>query len=472
MRGTAWIGRLVVVGVLGTGLPLVASAPALAAKPPTTVSIADATLIEGDASAANMSFRISASGARYSGSLTVQYATADGTATAGADYTATSGTASLPSNGCRCVNVQVPVLGDVVTEGSETFVVDLSNPSKGTIADGQAAGTIYDNEGSPGLVALDGAANETAATVDVPVSLTGPSASIVTVAYATVDGTAAAGLDYVTAGGVLTFAPGETVKTVPVAIVPDVFDEDDESFQLVLSAPVNAAIVDGTGVGTILDDDDAPAAWIDDVSVTEGDAATTALTFTVSLEYVHVADVTVDFATVDDTATAGVDYQVASGTLTIPAGNASATLDVTLNGDTEYEGDETFTVALSNPVDLGLADDLAVGTILNDDDAPTALTAKAVKKATKVKVTGRLEIAGVSLPLTVSLEKKKRTSWLPVASKNVVVGALGDADVDGLADAKYVAGFKRPARGTYRFVVSFLGATGFDPCSKTVSFKV
>lgn len=472
MRENTWIMKLLVVAVVGAGFPLLAAAPALAAKPATAVSIADSSVIEGNTGSANMSFRISASGAKYSGNLTVQYATADGTATAGADYTATSGTATLPSNGCRCTNVTVPVLGDGLAEGTETFVVNLSNPSKGTIARGQATGTIFDDEGTPSLVTFDADVLESAGSVAMPVSLTGASASTVTVSYATADVTATAGLDYVAAAGVLTFAPGETTKNVSVTIVSDVFDEDDEGFQLVLSASVNATILDGTGVGTISDDDDAPAAWIDDVSVSEGDAGTTGVTFTVTLEYGPVGAVSVDYATVDGTAAAGSDYQPASGTLTIPAGATSGSLTVDVLGDAEYEGDETFSVSLSNPLDLGIADDTALATIVNDDDAPTALTAKAVKRATKVKVSGRLELAADGLAVSVSLERKKRTSWLPLGAKTVAVTGLGDADLDGLADAKYVASFARPSRGTYRFVVTFAGTTGFAPCSRVVSFKL
>jgi hypothetical protein len=465
--------KTLLVALLSVSLPLGLGGTARAARPPTTVSIADASVIELDEGSQNaISFRISASGAKFSGSLTVSYATADGTATAGSDYAAASGTATLPSTGCRCANVPVTILGDGTAETTETFVVNISNPSKGTIADGQAVGTIYDNEGTPGLVALDADVNESDGSVSLGVSLTGPSAQLITVAYATSDVTAAAGQDYTPATGALAFAPGETSKSVLVAVLPDVFDEDDETFQLDLSSAVNASILDGTAVATILDDDEVPALSIDDVEVDEGDAGTTPVTFTVTSEYAPVVDVTVDFAVLDGTAAAGSDYVAGSGTLTIPSDEDSVTVSVDVVGDADHEADETFSVVLSNPVESAIADDTGTGTILNDDMALTALTGKAAKRRSAVKAVGRLELAQAGLTVDVTLQKKKGSRWVALSTKTVTVKGVGDKDADGLTDAGYVASFPRPARGSYRFVVKFLGTNDFLSCSKTVSFKL
>jgi hypothetical protein len=128
---------MVVVGLI----PLVTATPALAARQK-TIRINDASVIEGDAGQKNMTFTISWTGAKGGAAPTVHYATADrgtgvGYATVGADYTATSGTASMTNNGCRCATVDVAIRGDLINEGTETFLVKLSSPVGGTIARAQ-----------------------------------------------------------------------------------------------------------------------------------------------------------------------------------------------------------------------------------------------------------------------------------------------------------------------------------------------
>ena len=109
---------MVVVGLI----PLLTATPALAARQK-TIRINDASVVEGDAGQKNMTFTISWTGAKGGAAPSVNYATANVTATSAADYTATSGTASLANNGCRCATVNVPILGDTTTEGTETFTV-------------------------------------------------------------------------------------------------------------------------------------------------------------------------------------------------------------------------------------------------------------------------------------------------------------------------------------------------------------
>ncbi len=112
-----------------------------------TVSIGDATVTEGNTGSVNAVFTVSLSGTS-SQTVTVQYATANGTATAGSDYTATSGTLTF-TPGQLTQTVSVPVLGDTVLEPTETFAVNLSNPTNATIGDGQGVGTIIDNDAPP-----------------------------------------------------------------------------------------------------------------------------------------------------------------------------------------------------------------------------------------------------------------------------------------------------------------------------------
>jgi hypothetical protein len=205
------------------------------------------------------------------------------------------------------------------------------------------------------------------------VSLSNPSSQTITVNYATADGTATtADNDYSSTSGTLTFAPNETSKTISVSVNGDTKFEPNETFSVNLSLPVNATISRGQGLETITNDDALPAISINDVSQNEGDSGATLFTFTVSLSNPSSQMITVSYATADGTATtADNDYSATSGTLTFAANETSKTISVSVNGDTKFEPNETFTVNLSSPVNAVIADGQGLGTIINDDAAPT-----------------------------------------------------------------------------------------------------
>ena len=173
----------------------------------------------------------------------------------------------------------------------------------------------------------------------------------------------------------VTFAPGVTSRTVKVTTVADVIDEDDETFSLVLGAPVNATIEDGVGVGTIVDNDTSGLS-VQDLSVTEGHGGSVPATFIVSLSTPSAHEITVSFATVpvSGSALAGVDYVAQSGSLTFPAGSTAAhTVAVDVLGDTIDEANEAFSLQLSSPVHATLTRALARATITDDDDPPSVV---------------------------------------------------------------------------------------------------
>ncbi|MGD8872322.1 MAG: Calx-beta domain-containing protein, partial [Gemmatimonadota bacterium] len=213
--------------------------------------------------------------------------------------------------------------------------------------------------------------NSGSANLTFAVTLSVPSTQTVTVDYTLGGGTATAGTDYTATPGTVTFTPGDTSEPIDVPILGDAVDELNETFNVTLSSPSNAAISDGLGVGTITDDDDPPTISIGDVSVTETDAGTPTATFTVSLSGPSSFQVQVNYATGGGNATAGTDYQSASGAVTFTAGDTSEPIDVTVNGDTTDEIDETFNVTLSSPSNGTIADGTGVGTITDDDDPPT-----------------------------------------------------------------------------------------------------
>ncbi|MDO9713754.1 Calx-beta domain-containing protein [Paracraurococcus lichenis] len=204
------------------------------------------------------------------------------------------------------------------------------------------------------------------------------SATPVTLDFATQDGTAKGGLDYLAASGSVTFAAGETRKTVQVAVLGDKDVEPNEAFSLALSKVSGAILPKANAVATILNDDAAPvvlpSASVADVSTSEGNTGQKLATFTVTLSSAASGPVSLAYTTRDGTAVAGSDYVATSGTITFAAGETSKTISVALLGDQVVEPDETFTLALSNATGATITRGVATGTIQNDDVAvpPTA----------------------------------------------------------------------------------------------------
>jgi hypothetical protein len=170
----------------------------------------------------------------------------------------------------------------------------------------------------------------------------------VTVDYATSDGTAKAGSDYVSASGTLTFTPGVTIQTFSVAIINDPFDEDNETAILTLSS-AHGATLDGANPATltILDNDDPPTVDFGSAaySITENEGT---LTMNVTLDSPSGRTITVTYTTSDGTATAGEDYVAISGTLVFTPGITNQTITITIISDELDENDETIIVTLSD----------------------------------------------------------------------------------------------------------------------------
>jgi hypothetical protein len=337
------------------------------------ITINDVSVTEGNTGTVNATFTVTLS-AVSGNTVTVNYATGDGTAFAPADYQSTSGQITF-NPGDLTKTITVLVNGDTLDEPIETFFIDLSGATNGTLIDNQGQGTIIDNDPSPSLSINDvsvaeGDAGTTPATFTV--TLSAASGRTVTVHYSTADNTAEAGSDFQATSGTLTFNPGDTSRTVSVPINGDTTFEPNETFLVNLTTPTNASIAGAQAVGTIINDDAAPPIpklTIDDVNIVEGNSGNSVATFTVTLSPVSNQIVTVDFKTANGTATdAGSDYQPLSSTLTFNPGETSRSITVRINGDTLVEPDETFFVNLSNPTGgAEISDNQGVATIRNDD---------------------------------------------------------------------------------------------------------
>ena len=293
------------------------------------------------------------------------------------DYTSVSGTLTFaPGELTKTINV--PVLGDVVTESNETFFVNLSSPTNATLADGQGQGTITNDDGAVlptlsinNVTVTEGNAGTTNA--GFTVTLSAASASTVTVTAQTANSTATAPGDYTATGPtVLTFNPGDLTKTFSVPVVGDLLDEVNETYFVNLTSPTNATISDNQGIGTITDDDAQPTLSINNVAVTEGNAGPVVVGFTVTLSAASGQTVTVSAATANNTAAAPGDYTaVGATTLTFNPGVTTQTFNVNAQGDSLDETNETFFVNLSAATNAGISDNQGLGTINDDDAQPT-----------------------------------------------------------------------------------------------------
>ncbi|WP_430523523.1 putative Ig domain-containing protein [Xanthomonas arboricola] len=223
-----------------------------------TLSINNVSVNEGNAGTTNATFTVSLSQPAGTGGVSFDIATADGTATAGVDYVASSLTGQTIPAGSSSATFTVLVNGDTLSEPNETFFVNVSNVTGASVGDGQGQGTIVNDDALPALSIDDVSVNEGnsgTTTATFTVSLSAASGQTVSVNYITADGTATAGSDYSARSGTLTFAPGVTAQGVAITVNGDTAVEPNETFSVGLSGASNASIARATGTGTIVNDD-------------------------------------------------------------------------------------------------------------------------------------------------------------------------------------------------------------------------
>ena len=311
----------------------------------------------------------------------------DGSAQSGSDYSLRSDIVTILAGETSAL-AQITLVDDALPEETETLTVSIANPSNATLGQSVAQGRIEDNDeaqddgddegggdgggGEPLTLQIDGAQITEGQIGETKMlrfraALNRASAAAVSASFATRDGTATAGSDYQAQSGTLSFAPGQTEQFIAVALVGDETVEPDETLTVTLSAPVGATLTAASAMGTVQNDDVARSFSVDDAAASENASP---LRFTVRLSQVSGLARTVRFATSNGTAMAGSDYTATSGTLTVPAGQVSATVDVTLLDDSAVEPTETLTLQLTANDDTLIADGSGSGTILDNDSAP------------------------------------------------------------------------------------------------------
>ncbi|HEX8774401.1 MAG TPA: Calx-beta domain-containing protein [Pyrinomonadaceae bacterium] len=352
--------------------------------PPTpSLSINDATVTEGNAGTTNATFTVTLSAASTQ-AVTVKYDTANGTATAGSDYQAATGTLTF-NPGQTTQTINVAVTGDTAPEANETFAVNLSQPTNATISDGQGLGTITNDDQPPAntqpslsindVTVQEGSSGTTNAIFTV--TLSAVSSQTVSVNFTTADIDATAGVDYQSRSGTLTFAPGETSKTVTVLVNGDLQIENNETFYVNLSGEVNATIARGQGTGTINNDDPTKVQFDNTTYTVAEDAGR--FTITVTRTDASV-DATVRYSTSDtaglnncdvfnNVASQRCDYEITVGTLRFAAGQTSRTITIPVIDDVYAEGNESFTLTLSSPSGVSLGTNTTATLTITDNDA-------------------------------------------------------------------------------------------------------
>ena len=410
------------------------------------------------------------------GGVLVDFATADGTARAGHNYVATSGTLTFDSTNTS-KTFSIPIVGDSLIEGDNTVLLSLSNVRSSTGFAGagvpvlgaikNAVLTIKDAQKGLQFGASNYSVSETTAMATVNVVRTGPLTDTATVRYSTSDGTAVTGVNYVATSGVLTFAPSIATMSFPVKILPDKVVAGPKTVLLALSGANSSAapaVAIGPRASAVLTIGDADAGGIIKFAAATfsvNEAAGSAV-ITVTRTGGMAGAVTVDYATADlpcaispcpGIAESSEDYEPRAGTLTFAPGETMKTFPVPIVADSVFEGNETFLVNLSNVqggATLG-SPSQAVVTIVDDDQGgavqlsaaaytvnePTSGNASARITVTR---TGTADAASV-LFLTGAGTAIPSVNYVPVAStlvfdagvmsKDVLITVIGDNNATG-----------------------------------------
>ena len=302
--------------------------------------------------------------------VTVAYASGLGSATAGQDYTAASGTLTF-TPGVTAQPISLTVLHDSLDEADETVPIVLSAPGNAGLGDPMTATvTLLDDDAAPSVSFASSfyTATENAGTASITTTLSAVSGLTVTVIYSTSSQSALAGADYTAISATLTIPPGQLTGAFAITLTDDPVNELTETLGLSLVAPTNATLgTPNTATLTILDDDALSTVQFHSANYAR-DETPGAAGITVTLSSPAPLTVTVRYTASNGTATGGTDYLAVTGILTFTPGMTTTLFNVTIISDTVDEADETVLLVLGQPVNavLGVPAS-AVLTILDDD---------------------------------------------------------------------------------------------------------
>ncbi|NNE70026.1 MAG: S8 family serine peptidase, partial [Rhodothermales bacterium] len=344
--------------------------------------------------------------------ISLNYQTVDGTAEAGRDYTAKSGTVTIPA-GSTTWTLFVPISAETVYEaGPENFTMQFSGEQNVNLLSSAAVVTIEDNDPVPSITAKNGSIGEGSGSGNATISLSNPSQFPISFDYGTSSGTASSH-DYTDVAGSLTIQPYSSSAQVSIPVAEDPMPEPSETLTMAVTNPQGATIADASGTISITDNE--PSIRIHNKSVDERDGT---MSIRVSLSHASPYEITATYASSDGTA--GTDrYDAISGALTFPAGTTERFLTTNVYDNAVPDSDRHFTVALGNVTHAHVGDANATATI--KDDEPHVSIADAAAS----------EAAG-SMSFTVSLSRT------PVYAVSVDYASL---DATAFAGDDYQAAF-------------------------------
>jgi hypothetical protein len=336
--------------------------------PTVTVTATDATASEtaGDTG----TFTITRTGSTAA-ALTVSYAMS-GTATNGTDYNSLSGSVTIAAGSATATVVVTPI-DDVLVEGNETAILTISANAAYTVGSPSSATvTIADNDSLPTVTvtATDATASETAGdTGTFTITRTGSTTAALTVSYA-MSGTATNGTDYNSLSGSVTIAAGSATATVTVTPIDDVLAEGNETAILTISANAAYTVGSPSSATVTITDNDVPTVTVAATDAAASETGPDTGTYTITRTGSTTAALTVNYA-MSGTATNGTDYTTLSGSVTIAAGSATATVTLTPIDDALFEGSETAILTLSNSVAYSVGSPGSATVTIADNDLPT-----------------------------------------------------------------------------------------------------
>ena len=316
--------------------------------------------------------------------ITVQYATSNGSASAGTDYNAKSGSVTF-GPGETQKQITVDLINDGLIEETEDFRVELSSPSGAVFGTGARRATvnIVDDDGGTSVIQFSAStytAPETAGAATLRIVRSGGIGFAVSVNYATADGTAKASTDYAAQAGTVSFAPGEYEKEVTIGIVNDSDVEPTENFSVSLSSPsANGALGEPKIASVNINDDDAgntiqfnPTVYNGSEVGGDGQPGRVVLTVSATRTGDPTTVLQVQYLTRSNTATSNQDYHFTAGTVTFNAGETQKQITIQLINDTLIEQLESFFVDLSNPSNASLGSAATATVNIADDDGGTS----------------------------------------------------------------------------------------------------
>ena len=452
-----------------------------------------------DESAGTMTFTVTRTGTSEV-AIALDYATANGSATAGSDYTATTGTVTFAAGTGGTQTFTVPILEDSIVEGSESFTVALTaqDPSQVSAAsDLSATGTITDNDTNTFAIG-DVTVDESAGTMTFTVTRTGTSEVAIALDYATANGSATAGSDYTATTGTVTFAAGTGgTQTFTVPILEDSIVEGSENFTVALTAQdpsqVDLGASDLSAIGTIIDNDTATWSITGETSVTESADNNTA-SYTVSLGGTLQAgeDASIVLSLTNNTTNAdgsdlateaqfdaavaaavtaynngsapgSLSYVAATNTLTFLSDGTGAmgnlVIDLTAVNDTLVEGEESYTVALATPTSttgsaIALGADSTVTTIIDNDTATWSITGE-----TSVTESADNNTASYTVSLGGTLQAGEDASIVLSLTNNTTNADGSDLATEAQFDAAVAAAVTAYNNGSAPGSLSYVAAT-------------